>query len=109
MPGRQDTVTGQRLTAMGTVRVGGTELHLTSLQQSLLYLLAANAGQLLTPDQILDDLWGTDYVAESNVVDRHVRDLRAQLQNGWRSPRHIATVPGKGYHFIPTSEQEVSL
>ena len=92
-----------------TVRVGDTELHLTSLQQSLLYLLAANAGQLLTRDQILDYLWGPDYVAESNVVDRHVRDLRAHLQNSWKRPRYIATVPGKGYRFIPTSEQQVSV
>ena len=47
------------------VRVGGTELHLTSLEQSLLYLLAANAGRLLTRDEILDNLWGADYVAEA--------------------------------------------
>jgi DNA-binding response OmpR family regulator len=91
-----------------SVRIRGSELHLTSLQCSLLYLLAANAGQLLTRDQILDYLWGPDYVAESNVVDRHIRDLRAQLQNSWRRPRYIATVPGKGYRFIPASEQEMS-
>jgi DNA-binding response OmpR family regulator len=40
-------------------------------------------------------------VAGSNVVDRHVRSLRAKLQNGWRRPRFIATVPGKGYRFLP--------
>ena len=57
------------------------ELHLTSLEQSLLYLLAANAGRLVTRDEILDHLWGIDYAAESNVVDRHVRNLRAKLQN----------------------------
>jgi two-component system KDP operon response regulator KdpE len=90
-----------------SVRIAGSELHLTSLQHSLLYLLAANAGQLLTRDQILDYLWGPDYVAESNVVDRHVRDLRAQLQNSWRHPRYIATIPGQGYRFIPSSEQPV--
>jgi DNA-binding response OmpR family regulator len=83
------------------VRVGGHELHLTSLEQSLLYLLAANAGRLLTRDEILDYLWGTDYVAESNVVDRHVRGLRVKLQNDWKRPRYIATVPGKGYRFVP--------
>jgi DNA-binding response OmpR family regulator len=91
-----------------SVRVRGSELHLTSLQHSLLYLLAANAGQLLTRDEILDYLWGSDYVAESTVVDRHIRDLRAQLQNSWRRPRCIATVPGKGYRFIPSSEKPAS-
>jgi DNA-binding response OmpR family regulator len=84
------------------VRVHGTELHLTAIEQSLLYLLAANAGQLLTRDDILDQLWGTDYMAESNVVDRHIRNLRIKLQNGWRKPRYIATVPGQGYRFVPT-------
>ena len=85
------------------VRAGGHELHLTSLEQSLLYLLAANAGRLLTRDEILDHLWGVDYAAESNVVDRHVRNLRAKLQNDWHKPRYIATVPGKGYRFLPVA------
>jgi len=79
------------------VRVQGQELHLTSVEQSLLYLLAANAGRLLTRDEILNQLWGVDYVAESNVVDRHVRNLRIKLQNGWKHPRYIATIPGRGY------------
>ena len=41
-------------------------------------------------------LWGTDFVAESNVVDRHIRSLRIKLQNDYRRPRFIATVPGEG-------------
>ena len=85
-----------------TVRSGTSELHLTSLEQSLLYLLAANAGRVVTREEILDTLWGVDYVAESNVVDRHIRSLRVKLQNGWRKPRFIATVPGRGYRFVPT-------
>ncbi len=85
-----------------TVRAGTSELHLTSLEQSLLYLLAANAGRVVTREEILDTLWGTDYVAESNVVDRQIRNLRARLQNDWRQPRFIATVPGRGYRFLPT-------
>ena len=85
-----------------TVRAGTSELHLTSLEQSLLYLLAANAGRLVTREEILDTLWGVDYVAESNVVDRQIRNLRARLQDDWRQPRFIATVPGRGYRFLPT-------
>ena len=86
-----------------TVRAGTSELHLTSLEQSLLYLLAANAGRVVTREEILDALWGTDYVAESNVVDRQIRNLRARLQNDWRQPRFIATIPGRGYRFLPTA------
>jgi DNA-binding response OmpR family regulator len=85
------------------VRAGDTELHLTSLEQSLLYLLAANAGRLITRDEILDYLWGADYVAESNVVDRHIRNLRVKLQNHPERPRYIATIPGRGYCFQPIS------
>jgi DNA-binding response OmpR family regulator len=85
------------------VRAGGTELHLTPLEQSLLYLLAANAGRLLSRDEILDYLWGADYVAESNVVDRHIRNLRTKLQDQSRRPKYIATVPGRGYRFVPTT------
>jgi DNA-binding response OmpR family regulator len=85
------------------VRLGGCELRLTPLQQSLLYLLAANAGRVVTRDEILDALWGPDYAAESNVVERHVRDLRTQLGDDWRRPRFIATAPGRGYRFLPAS------
>jgi DNA-binding response OmpR family regulator len=84
------------------VRAGETQLRLTSLEQSLLYLLAANAGRLLTRDEILNYLWGPDYVAESNIVDRHIRNLRVKLQNHSRQARYIATVPGRGYRFLPT-------
>jgi DNA-binding response OmpR family regulator len=83
-------------------RAGTSELHLTVLEQSLLYLLAANAGQIVTRDEILDALWGVDFVSESNVVDRHIRSLRIKLQDDWRKPRFIATVPGQGYRFVPT-------
>ena len=88
------------------IRAGTSDLHLTPLEQSLLYLLAANAGRVLTRDEIMDALWGTDYVAESNTVDRHVRNLRAKLQNNWRKPRFIATEPGRGYRFVPVFTEE---
>ncbi|HEV8469460.1 MAG TPA: response regulator transcription factor [Candidatus Limnocylindria bacterium] len=88
------------------VLAGEHELHLTSLEQALLYLLAANAGTVLTREQILDALWGTDFVIESNVVDRHVRALRAKLQNDWHKPRYIETVQGAGYRFVPVDESK---
>lgn len=83
------------------VRTGTAELHLTSLEQSLLYLLAANAGRLITRDEIVNVLWGVDYAMDSNLVDQHIRNLRAKLRDDWRRPRFIATVPGHGYRFLP--------
>jgi DNA-binding response OmpR family regulator len=56
-----------------TVRAGNSGLDLSSLEQSLLYLLAANGGRMVSREGILDALWGTDYVADSNVVDRQIR------------------------------------
>jgi DNA-binding response OmpR family regulator len=85
-----------------TVRAGTSELHLTSLEQSLLYLLAANAGRTLSREEILETMWGTNCVAESTVVDRQIRTLRARLRDDAKRPRFIATVPGRGYRFLPS-------
>ena len=84
------------------VRAGDSIVHLSGIEQSLLYLLASRNGRVVTRDEILDAIWGTDFVAESNIVDRHVRSLRIKLQNDYRHPRFVAPVPGQGYRFIPT-------
>jgi len=84
------------------VRTGTSVIHLSGIEQSLLYLLASRGGQVVTRDEILDAIWGTDFVSESNIVDRHIRSLRIKLQDDYRHPRFIATVPGRGYRFIPT-------
>ena len=84
------------------VRAGNSTIHLSSIEQSLLYLLASRAGQVVSREEILDGAWGTDFVAESNLVDRHIRSLRIKLQDDYRHPRFIETVRGKGYRFIPT-------
>lgn len=84
------------------VKAGSSIVHLSGIEQSLLYLLASRAGRVVTREEILDAIWGTDFVAESNIVDRHIRSLRIKLQNDYRHPRFIATVPGEGYRFVPT-------
>jgi DNA-binding response OmpR family regulator len=88
------------------VRAGESVVHLSGIEQSLLYLLASRGGRVVTREEILDAVWGTDFIAESNIVDRHVRSLRVKLQNSYRNPRFIATVPGRGYRFIPTFTNE---
>jgi two-component system, OmpR family, alkaline phosphatase synthesis response regulator PhoP len=84
------------------VRTGTSVVHLSGIEQSLLYLLASRAGRVVSREEVLDAIWGTDFVAESNIVDRHIRSLRIKLQNDYRHPRFIATVPGQGYRFVPT-------
>ena len=84
------------------VRVGRSVVPLSAIEQSLLYLLASRGGRVVTREEILDATWGTDFVAGSNVVDRHIRSLRIKLHDDYRHPRFIATVPGQGYRFVPT-------
>jgi DNA-binding response OmpR family regulator len=81
------------------VSVGGRVLNLTPIQQTLLYLLAANAGKALSREDLLATIWGGEFESESNVVDRHIRELRVKLGDEWRAPRYIETVPGAGYRF----------
>jgi DNA-binding response OmpR family regulator len=88
------------------VSVGGRQLHLTPIQQTLLYLLAANAGKALSREDLLATIWGGEFEIESNVVDRHIRELRVKLNDEWRAPRYIETVPGAGYRF--KSQADVS-
>jgi two-component system KDP operon response regulator KdpE len=88
------------------VSVGGRNLHLTPIQQTLLYLLAANAGRALSREDLLSSIWGTEFEIESNVVDRHIRELRVKLGDEWRAPRYIETVAGAGYRF--KSQESVS-
>ncbi|HEV8535548.1 MAG TPA: response regulator transcription factor [Candidatus Limnocylindria bacterium] len=81
------------------VRVGGKDLQLTPIQQTLLYLLAANAGRVLSREELINSIWGGEFEIESNVVDRHIRELRVKLGDDWRTPQFIETVAGRGYRF----------
>ena len=75
------------------VRAGDSVVVLSGIEQSLLYLLASRGGLAVSRDEILDAIWGADFVAESNVVDRHVRSLRVKLHDDYRNPplhRHRA-------------------
>ena len=83
-----------------TVMLDGMKrLELTPIQQTLLYLLAANSGEILTREMLLNSVWGGAFQIESNVVDRHVRELRVKLGDDWRTPKYIETIPGRGYRF----------
>lgn len=98
LDGLEVDLIGQRL------RVGGRVLQLTPIQQTLLYLLAANAGKALGREDLLATIWGREFEIESNVVDRHIRELRVKLGDDWRTPQFIETVPGAGYRFRSQAE-----
>lgn len=83
-----------------TVRMDSTALRLTLLEQTLLYLFLANPSETLDRERILTNVWAVSSAVTSNVIDRHIRDLRVKLGESWRAPRLIETVPGQGYRFI---------
>jgi two-component system KDP operon response regulator KdpE len=82
------------------VRLADTAVKLTLLEQTLLYLFLANPGKVLKREDILMNIWGSQSAVTSNVIDRHIRDLRVKLQERWQEPKFIATEPGEGYRFV---------
>ena len=66
---------------------------------SLITLLAKNRGRAFTRDQILERLWGHDYIGDSRTVDVHIRWLREKIEPEPSQPQRIVTIRGVGYRF----------
>jgi two-component system, OmpR family, response regulator MtrA len=81
----------------GTVMRGQEEIHCTRTEFRLLCELAANAGKVLSREQLLDRVWGYDYFGDGRLVDVHIRRLRTKVEHDPANPRHILTVRGMGY------------
>jgi DNA-binding response OmpR family regulator len=81
----------------GEVRRGGQEIHLTRTEFLLLCELAANAGKVLSREQLLERVWSYDYFGDGRLVDVHVRRLRTKIEPDPANPRHVLTVRGLGY------------
>jgi two-component system, OmpR family, response regulator RegX3 len=79
----------------------GRPLSLKPRAFELLAFLAGNAGQVFTREQLLRDVWGTDYPGETRTVDIHVHQLREQLEEDPAYPVFLQTVRGTGYVFRP--------
>ena len=83
------------------VTVAGTHVQLPLKEFELLELLLRNAGRVLTRGQLIDRVWGADYVGDTKTLDVHVKRLRAKVEPDPGSPRHLVTVRGLGYKFEP--------
>ncbi len=81
------------------VTVGGEAVSLPLKEFELLELLLRNAGRVLTRGQLIDRVWGADYVGDTKTLDVHVKRLRAKLEPDPGSPAHLVTVRGLGYKF----------
>jgi two-component system response regulator RegX3 len=81
------------------VTVNGAPVSLPLKEFDLLELLLRNAGRVLTRGQLIDRVWGADYVGDTKTLDVHVKRLRAKVETDPARPRHITTVRGLGYKF----------
>jgi DNA-binding response OmpR family regulator len=82
------------------VTLGEQEVNLTATEYRLLSYLARNAGRVVTPDQILEAVWGRDYAGERHILRVNIGRLRQKLGDNSREPRFITTRTGIGYMFL---------
>ena len=81
------------------VTVGGSDVRLPLKEFELLEMFLRNTGRVLTRGQLIDRVWGADYVGDTKTLDVHVKRLRAKIEPDPSSPRHLVTVRGLGYKF----------
>jgi DNA-binding response OmpR family regulator len=84
----------------GVVLKGGGEVSLTKTEFRLLCEFADHAGAVLSRDQLLERVWGYEYLGDSRLVDAHVRRLRVKIEDHPDDPRLIVTVRGIGYRLL---------
>ena len=82
-----------------TVSVEGRATALPLKEFELLEMLLRNCGRVLTRMQLIDRVWGSDYVGDTKTLDVHVKRLRAKIEPDPANPVHIVTVRGLGYKF----------
>jgi two-component system response regulator RegX3 len=81
------------------VTVHGEAISLPLKEFELLEILLRNAGRVLTRQQLIDRVWGADYVGDTKTLDVHVKRLRAKIEAQPGSPTHLLTVRGLGYKY----------
>jgi DNA-binding response OmpR family regulator len=79
------------------VMVNDTELQLTSTEYKLLSYISLNAGRVITPDQLLDKVWGEKYMGAPHLLQVNIARLRKKLGDNAKKPTYILTRPGIGY------------
>lgn len=99
-----DTVTAGDLTLdpkAHTVSLAGKSLELTRREFDLLHTLMLHAGQVLSTQDLLTNVWGAEYIGEPQVVYVHIRWLREKIEAVPEKPQRIVTVHSVGYKLIP--------
>ena len=86
--------------AQGIALKAGVELNLTKTEFRLLCEFADHAGMVLSRDQLLERVWGYEYLGDSRLVDAHVRRLRVKVEDHPDEPKLIVTARGIGYRLL---------
>jgi two-component system response regulator RegX3 len=86
------------------VTVRGMDVRFPLKEFELLEMLLRNAGRVLTRGQLIDRVWGSDYVGDTKTLDVHVKRLRAKIEADPANPRYLVTVRGLGYKFDAPAE-----
>ncbi|MFP4311008.1 MAG: winged helix-turn-helix domain-containing protein, partial [Nitriliruptoraceae bacterium] len=81
------------------VQVDGQVVDLPPKEFDLLAFLVEHAGRVLTRGQLIDEVWGSDYVGDTKTLDVHIRRLRTRVERDPHAPERIQTVRGVGYRF----------
>ena len=84
-----------------SVTIGGADVRLPLKEFELLEMFLRNPGRVLTRGQLIDRVWGSDYVGDTKTLDVHVKRLRSKIEPEPSNPRYIVTVRGLGYKFEP--------
>ncbi|MFS0702046.1 response regulator [Cellulomonas sp. 179-A 4D5 NHS] len=87
-----------------TVHVRGALVAFPLKEFELLELLLRNAGRVLTRGQLIDRIWGSDYVGDTKTLDVHVKRVRAKIEDDPANPTMLQTVRGLGYKIADTDE-----
>ncbi|WP_026551936.1 response regulator transcription factor [Arthrobacter sp. H20] len=82
-----------------TVSVNGEPVAMPLKEFELLEMLLRNAGRVLTRGQLIDRVWGSDYVGDTKTLDVHVKRLRGKIETDPSNPSHLVTVRGLGYKY----------
>ncbi|MEC8912961.1 MAG: response regulator transcription factor, partial [Chloroflexota bacterium] len=107
-PGRDKSPSGNTVIQVGNLKIDLTGhialvseklIDLKPREFDLLAMLASSRGRVFTREQILERLWGHDYIGDSRTVDVHVRWIREKIEENPSKPKKIVTVRGVGYRF----------
>ena len=80
---------------------GEEELNLSSKEGALLLLFMNHPQQVYTKDMIYEQVWGNTIVIDDNAIMVYINRLRKKIEEDYRQPKHIITIRGLGYRFVP--------